>query len=96
MAGRTLAILLLVFAVSFMDRQLLAILIEPIRKELAFSDTAAGQETLAAGAGAELERRHLQRSHHGRRDGERVADRGDDPGPGKIVATFAPGCSRSR
>lgn len=42
MAGRTLAILLLVFAVSFMDRQLLAILIEPIRKELAFSDAAAG------------------------------------------------------
>lgn len=42
MAGRTLAILLLVFAVNFMDRQLLAILIEPIRKELAFSDTAAG------------------------------------------------------
>ncbi len=42
MAGRTLAMLLLVFAVSFMDRQLLAILIEPIRQELAFSDTAAG------------------------------------------------------
>jgi predicted MFS family arabinose efflux permease len=41
-AGRTLAILLLVFAVNFMDRQLLAILIEPIREELGFSDTAAG------------------------------------------------------
>lgn len=42
MAGRTLAILLLVFAVNFMDRQLLAILIEPIRQELGFSDAAAG------------------------------------------------------
>ena len=42
MAGRTLAMLLAVFAVNFMDRQLLAILIEPIRKELAFSDAAAG------------------------------------------------------
>jgi len=41
-AGRTLAILLLVFAVNFMDRQLLAILIEPIRQELAISDAAAG------------------------------------------------------
>lgn len=42
MAGRMLAILLLVFAVNFMDRQLLAILIEPIRQELGFSDAAAG------------------------------------------------------
>jgi predicted MFS family arabinose efflux permease len=41
-ARRTLVILLLVFAVSYMDRQLLAILIEPIKRDLGMSDSAAG------------------------------------------------------
>lgn len=41
MARRTLVILLLVFAVSHMDRQLLAILIEPVKRELGMSDSAA-------------------------------------------------------
>ncbi len=42
MAGRMLAMLLAVYTLNFMDRQLLAILIEPIRTELGFSDAAAG------------------------------------------------------
>jgi predicted MFS family arabinose efflux permease len=39
---RTLIVLLLVYAISYMDRQLVAILIEPIKRELAMSDTSAG------------------------------------------------------
>jgi predicted MFS family arabinose efflux permease len=42
MARRTLLILLLVFALSYVDRQLLAILIEPIKDDLGISDSAAG------------------------------------------------------
>lgn len=42
MSGRVLAVLALVFAVNFMDRQLLAILIEPIKRDLGISDAAAG------------------------------------------------------
>ena len=34
----TLAILLVVFAVNFMDRQILAILLEPIKRDLDLSD----------------------------------------------------------
>jgi predicted MFS family arabinose efflux permease len=41
-AHRTLVILLMVYAISYMDRQLVAILIQPIKQELAISDTAAG------------------------------------------------------
>lgn len=42
MARRMLLILLIVFAVSYMDRQLLAILIDPIKSELGISDSSAG------------------------------------------------------
>lgn len=42
MASRVLAILLAVFAVNYMDRQILAILIEPIKAELGLTDTQAG------------------------------------------------------
>jgi predicted MFS family arabinose efflux permease len=41
-APRILAILLVVSAVAYMDRQILAILIEPIKHELNLSDTRAG------------------------------------------------------
>lgn len=41
-APRVLAILLIVSAVAYMDRQILAILIEPIKHELGLSDTQAG------------------------------------------------------
>jgi predicted MFS family arabinose efflux permease len=41
-APRILAILLVVSAVAYMDRQILAILIEPIKHELNVSDTQAG------------------------------------------------------
>jgi predicted MFS family arabinose efflux permease len=41
-APRILAILLIVSAVAYMDRQILAILIEPIKHELGLSDTRAG------------------------------------------------------
>jgi predicted MFS family arabinose efflux permease len=37
-----LVILLLIYAISYMDRQLVAILIEPIKRDLGMSDTAAG------------------------------------------------------
>jgi predicted MFS family arabinose efflux permease len=44
LSGRkvTLAILLAVFAVNFMDRQILAILLEPIKRDLDLSDTQLG------------------------------------------------------
>ena len=42
MAPRILGILLLVSAIAYMDRQILAILIEPIKAELGLSDTQAG------------------------------------------------------
>ena len=42
MAPRILALLLVVSAVAYMDRQILAILIEPIKHELNLSDTLAG------------------------------------------------------
>ena len=43
-AGRslTLTILLVVFALNFMDRQILAVLAEPIKRDLALSDTQLG------------------------------------------------------
>jgi len=41
-APRILGILLLVSAIAYMDRQILAILIEPIKAELGLSDTQAG------------------------------------------------------
>jgi predicted MFS family arabinose efflux permease len=43
-AGRqvTLAILLAVFAANFMDRQIVAILVEPIKRDLILSDTEVG------------------------------------------------------
>lgn len=41
-ARRTLLVLLLIYAISCMDRQLVAILIEPIKQEFALTDTAAG------------------------------------------------------
>jgi predicted MFS family arabinose efflux permease len=41
-AHRTLAVLLMIYAVSYMDRQLVAILIEPIKREFGMSDAAAG------------------------------------------------------
>jgi MFS family permease len=40
--ARYVAILFLVSAVSFMDRQILAILLEPIKRELGASDTEMG------------------------------------------------------
>ena len=40
--GLTLAILLVVFALNFMDRQILAVLAEPIKRDLALSDTQVG------------------------------------------------------
>jgi hypothetical protein len=40
--GLTLAILLVVFALNFMDRQILAVLAEPIKRDLALSDTQLG------------------------------------------------------
>jgi predicted MFS family arabinose efflux permease len=39
---QTLAILLLVFAINFMDRQIIALLVEPIRNDLGLSDTQIG------------------------------------------------------
>lgn len=42
MQGRILAVLALVFAVNYMDRQLVAILIDPIQRDLGISDAAAG------------------------------------------------------
>jgi predicted MFS family arabinose efflux permease len=42
LAPRILALLLIVSAVAYMDRQILAILIEPIKHELNLSDTQAG------------------------------------------------------
>lgn len=41
-ARRTLVVLLVIYAISHVDRQLVAILIEPIRRELGLTDTAAG------------------------------------------------------
>jgi predicted MFS family arabinose efflux permease len=41
-AHRALAVLLVIYAVAYMDRQLVAILIEPIKRDLAMTDTAAG------------------------------------------------------
>jgi len=40
--SRTLLLLLAIFAVNFMDRQILAVLSEPIKRELALSDTEIG------------------------------------------------------
>jgi predicted MFS family arabinose efflux permease len=40
--GLTLAVLLAVFALNFMDRQILAILVEPIKREFALSDAEIG------------------------------------------------------
>lgn len=42
MAPRILALLLVISAVAYMDRQILAILIEPIKHDLSLSDTQAG------------------------------------------------------
>src|SRR5262245_1489036 len=41
MARRTVVVLLAVFAVNYMDRQILAVLIEPIKHDLRLSDTQA-------------------------------------------------------
>ena len=38
----TLAILFAIFAVNFMDRQVVAILVEPIKRDLILSDTEIG------------------------------------------------------
>jgi hypothetical protein len=42
MRGLTPAILLSIFAINFMDRQILAILVEPIKHDLKSSDTQVG------------------------------------------------------